>query len=139
SVELGPLPTIEADPTQMRQLFQNLLGNALKFRRPDVASTIKVHAEVVHAGVHPPDPRAQKAFRIEVEDNGIGFESRHASRIFQLFERLHARHTYEGTGMGLAISRKIVERHGGTISATGILGQGSTFHVVLPARRTPER
>lgn len=139
SIEVGPLPIIEADPSQMRQVFQNLIGNALKFRRPDVPPKIKIQGETITAARDPLEPRPQKACRITVRDNGIGFDPKYSARIFQLFERLHSRQEYEGTGMGLAISRKIVERHGGSITATGIPGQGSTFEIMLPLRRTPAR
>jgi signal transduction histidine kinase len=124
-VAIRPLPKLEADPTQMRQLFQNLIGNALKFHRPDVTPEVRVGAE--------PVPEAnEECWRIEVADNGIGFEEKYAERIFTMFERLHGRSTYEGTGIGLAICRKIAQRHGGEIAARSIPGQGSTFIVTLP-------
>jgi PAS domain S-box-containing protein len=120
-IEIEPLPMIEADPLQMRQLFQNLTGNALKFHRPGVPPEVRIRAE-----------RNHESMSLLVSDNGIGFEPRHADRIFGLFERLHGRGQYEGTGIGLAICRKIAERHNGTISATSIPGEGSTFTVTLP-------
>jgi signal transduction histidine kinase len=106
----------------MRQLFQNLIGNALKFHRPDVPPVVRVTAERDEAG-----------WTVTVADNGIGFEDRHAARIFQVFQRLHGRDEYEGTGVGLAICRKIVDRHGGTITARGRPGEGASFVVTLPA------
>jgi PAS domain S-box-containing protein len=139
-VEVGPLPRIEADPSQMRQLFQNLIGNALKFRRADVAPLVEVGAETIE--MPDPDPASDGAprpfCRIVVEDNGIGFEAKHAERIFGVFQRLHARTEYEGTGIGLAICRRVVERHGGTITARGTPDAGSTFTVLLPIRQTGE-
>jgi PAS domain S-box-containing protein len=120
-IEVGPMPVIDADPTQMRQLLQNLAGNALKFHNPDVPPVVQIHGEVVNG-------RCQ----ITVADNGIGFEEKHADRIFTMFERLHARAKYEGTGIGLAICRKIAERHGGEIRAHGRPGEGATFVVTLP-------
>ncbi|HEY0157004.1 MAG TPA: ATP-binding protein [Thermoanaerobaculia bacterium] len=122
-VTIGPMPVIEADPTQMRQLFQNLAGNALKFHNPGVPPEVEISGEIV-------DGRC----RITVSDNGIGFEEKHADRIFTMFERLHARAKYEGTGIGLAICRKIAERHGGEIRAHGKPGEGATFVVTLPVR-----
>ncbi len=130
-VEAGPLPTIEADATQMRQLFQNLLSNALKFRSPDRAPVVHVIAER-EAGPDGP------GWTLRFQDNGIGFEPRHADKVFAPFQRLHARQEYEGTGIGLAIVRRIVERHRGTIHAEGRPGEGSTFIVHLPERQPPE-
>jgi len=133
-VEIGHLPVIQADPLQMRQLFQNLIGNALKFHRVDEPPVVRVHGRFVHgrkqrtAGMSAADERC----RILVEDNGIGFEPRHAERIFGVFQRLHPRDVFEGTGVGLAICRRIVERHGGMIGAQSTPGRGSTFEVILP-------
>jgi PAS domain S-box-containing protein len=124
-VEIGPLGTIQADPTQMRQLLQNLIGNALKFHRADVAPVVKVYTRLVSKG-------AGKSFELCIEDNGIGFAQQHTERIFAPFQRLHGREAYEGTGMGLAICRRIVERHAGTMSAQSVEGIGSTFTVTLP-------
>jgi signal transduction histidine kinase len=127
TVHIGELPIISADPLQMRQLMQNLISNALKFRREDVAPKVSVEATIV-------EHRA----RIAVHDNGIGFEPQYGSRIFRIFERLHGRTEYPGTGIGLALCRKIVERHGGTIYAEGEPGIGSTFTVMLPLRHSDE-
>lgn len=129
-VRIGRLPRIRADAGQMQRLFQNLLANALKFHRPGVAPSVVVRAE--------PDPgggsaKASPAVRILVEDNGIGVAPEHRERIFLPFQRLHGRAEYEGTGMGLAICRRIVERHGGTIRVDGAPGGGSVFVVTLPA------
>lgn len=127
-VEAGPLPTIEADPTQMRQLFQNLLSNALKFRSPDRQVVIEVSAER-EEGVD------GAGWILRFQDNGIGFEPRHAEKVFAPFQRLHARQEYEGTGIGLAIVRRIVERHRGTIQAQGRPGEGATFLIWLPEQQ----
>ncbi len=121
AVTAGPLPTLPGDVGQLRQVFQNLVGNALKFHRPGVPPVVTVSAERVDAG-----------WAVTVTDNGIGFEDRHAGRIFQVFQRLHGRDEYEGTGVGLAVCKKIVARHGGTISAHGKPGEGATFVVTLP-------
>ncbi|HWO58065.1 MAG TPA: PAS domain S-box protein [bacterium] len=136
-VQIGPLPTIEADRVQMRQLFQNVIGNALKFHDAGRPPEITVSAR----RTAPPDPSAQPADWCEITfaDNGIGFDARFAERIFTPFIRLHGRQEYEGTGMGLAICRKIVERHGGTITASGRPGSGATFRVLLPACQSPAR
>ncbi|WP_249099783.1 sensor histidine kinase [Argonema galeatum] len=118
---VGELPTIDADSSQMRQLFQNLIGNALKFHREGIPPEIEVSAQIISDGY----------CEIRVADNGIGFEEKYLDRIFTVFQRLHTRSEYEGTGIGLAICRKIVERHNGTIIATSTLGKGSTFIVTL--------
>lgn len=128
----GPLPTLEADATQMRQLFQNLLSNALKFRSPDRPPVVKVSAEP-DTGVDGP------GWILRFEDNGIGFEPRHAEKVFAPFQRLHPRQDYDGTGIGLAIVRRIVERHRGEIRAEGRPGEGSTFIVRLPGRQPAGR
>ena len=134
-VEVGDLPTIEADPTQMRQIFQNLIGNALKYRREGVAPVVRVSAEVVDGAAAPPNGTPARLCRFRIEDNGIGFEPQFADRIFGIFQRLHGRGEFEGTGVGLAICRKIAERHGGTISAEGRPGAGSCFTVTLPVQQ----
>ena len=121
-VEIGTLPVIDADALQMRQLLQNLLGNALKYRRRDVPPVVRLSG--VSAG--------GRNCTITIADNGIGFNEQHAGKIFRMFVRLHGRAEYDGSGIGLAICRKIVERHDGTITATGIPGQGATFTVTLP-------
>ena len=126
-VEVGPLPSVAADPTQMRQLLQNLVGNALKFKRAGEAPHVRVTSRRL------PDAAAGTAdWEISVADNGIGFEPSEAERIFAPFQRLHGRGDYEGTGIGLAICRRIVERHGGVLVGTGIPGEGATFTATLP-------
>jgi light-regulated signal transduction histidine kinase (bacteriophytochrome)/HAMP domain-containing protein len=126
-VEVEPLPTIDADALQMRQLFQNLIGNALKFRKPDAPPVIRVTG-AIRNGALPP------RLELIISDNGIGFEQKHAERIFVIFQRLHGRGEFEGTGIGLAICKKIVERHGGTIQATSQPGHGATFAISLPLK-----
>jgi light-regulated signal transduction histidine kinase (bacteriophytochrome) len=131
-VEVGDLPVIEADGLQMRQLLQNLIGNALKFRRPDEPPIVKVAARKVA-------PRAGREFcELTVSDNGIGFDEKYLDRIFNVFQRLHARSEYEGTGMGLAIVKKITLHHGGGVTAQSQPGQGATFIVTLPAAHPKE-
>ncbi len=128
SVEVGALPVITADRVQMSQLLQNLIGNGLKFHKPGVPPQVTVHS----AKVRDPNGAAEDVCRITVEDNGIGFDEKYSDRIFQVFQRLHGRNEYEGTGIGLAICRKIVERHGGAIAAHSTPGTGSKFIVTLP-------
>jgi signal transduction histidine kinase len=133
-LDVGSLPVVEADTTQMRQLLQNLLSNALKFHREGEPPVIRIRGDVV-AGR---EPRfAGEAVSVDravitVEDNGIGFDQKYAERIFAAFERLHGRSAYEGTGIGLSIARKIVWRHGGDISVESVPNAGSTFTVTLP-------
>ena len=134
-VDIGDLPTLAADPMQMRQLFQNLIGNALKFQKPGVPPEVTIRA-VPWAAVPPdadPPPPPGDGVRITVADNGIGFDQAYADRVFEVFQRLHGRGEYEGTGIGLAIVRKIVQRHGGQIVARGREGHGATFVIDLPA------
>ena len=134
-VEVGRLPTVQADPLQMRQLLQNLITNGLKFRRVEESPLVKVEGKYLRdrqqrkSGMSP----AEEQCRIVVEDNGIGFEEKYRDRIFGVFQRLHPRDVFEGTGIGLALCRKIVERHGGQIIAHSVPGQGSVFEVLLPA------
>lgn len=132
-VEVDKLPTIDADPVQMRQLFQNLIGNALKFHRPQTPPVVKIYSQLVAPlPSEAEDLEDIAACQVIVADNGIGFEPKYQERIFQTFQRLHGRSQYEGTGMGLAICRKIAERHGGSITATSTAGQGATFIITLP-------
>ncbi len=121
-VMVGDMPVIQADPLQMQQLFQNLIGNALKFHKKNVPPFIKVQSKFI----------AGKLIEITVEDNGIGFSMENSGFLFQPFRRLHGRSEYEGSGIGLSICRKIVEGHGGKISAWSEPEKGSIFTVVLP-------
>jgi signal transduction histidine kinase len=132
-VHLGPLPTIEADPTQMRQLLQNLLGNALKFHRPGVPPIVNVTATIL--GGDESDETDEARLQLAVVDNGIGFDEKYLDRIFTTFQRLHGRTEYEGTGIGLAVCRRIAERHNGSITAYSTVNEGSTFLVDLPVRQ----
>ena len=133
-IELGELPAIEAEPLQMRQLLQNLIGNALKFRRPELPPIVRIAAKLFSGPLpQSPDSPPQSLCELTVSDNGIGFDEKYLDRIFNVFQRLHNRTEYEGTGMGLAIARKIVLYHGGAITAKSTPGQGATFIVTLPA------
>ncbi len=133
SVKLGDLPSLEADPLQMRQLFQNLIANALKFHREGVPPLVQVFSERIWRGtIH------SEYCRITFKDNGIGFDEKYIDRIFTPFQRLHGRNEYEGTGIGLAVCRKIVERHGGTLAVTSKMGEGSAFYADLPLKQQQE-
>ena len=134
-VEVGELPALEADPMQMQQLFQNLIANGLKFNRPGVPPVVRVQGRISTESVNMGGEVPVRMVEITVQDNGIGFEEIYLDRIFNVFQRLHGRNEYEGTGMGLAISRKIVERHGGTITAKSKLGEGAIFVVHLPLQQ----
>jgi light-regulated signal transduction histidine kinase (bacteriophytochrome) len=118
------LPSLRADDTQMTQLFQNLIGNAIKFRGEEPPQ--------IHVGVN----REPERWVFSVRDNGISIEPQYFERIFQLFQRLHTRKYYPGTGIGLAICKRIVERHGGTIWVESQPGQGSTFFFSIPEAAT---
>ena len=121
TIDIGKLPHVIADPTHMRQLFQNLISNALKFSRPGVDPVVEISAT-----------QTKQVYEIRVKDNGIGFNIKYLDRIFAVFQRLHGKEAYEGTGIGLAVCRKIVERYNGTITAESTEGQGSTFVVRMP-------
>lgn len=125
-IEAVDLPVVLADEMQMRQLFQNLISNGLKFRRPDVVPRVRIAASKRRDSY-------QAEHVVEVSDNGIGFDPAFADVIFDPFRRLEAREDFEGTGIGLAVCRRIVERHGGTISAISEPDQGATFRVALPS------
>jgi two-component system, NtrC family, sensor kinase len=134
-VEVEELPTIEADPLQLRQLLQNLISNSLKFHRSTVPMRVKVYAQRLNCLASLETGAKAEMCNIFVEDNGIGFDEKYLDRIFTIFQRLHYRDEYEGTGIGLAICRKIVERHNGSITAKSKPGAGSTFIVTLPVHQ----
>ena len=137
TVEVGPLPEIQADSIQMRQLFQNLISNALKFHRPEIPPQIVISSQMVNAYdlFRSDSGSVTPLCEIRVRDNGIGFDEKFADQIFVIFQRLHGRAEYEGTGVGLALCRKITDRHGGTIVAEATDGQGATFIVTLPVQQ----
>jgi signal transduction histidine kinase len=144
ALTVGELPSIQADPTQMRQLMQNLISNALKFRRPDVAPEIVVAATVIST-TSPLFPErllgstVKLWCRIIVADNGIGFDEKYLDRIFKVFQRLHGRTEFEGSGIGLSVCRRIAERHNGDITATSVAGQGTTFIITVPVKQLEQR
>ncbi len=134
-VDCAALETIDADPTQMRQLLQNLISNALKFSRPGEVPVVRILSRMIKDKSVSASGKGREFCELDVCDNGIGFDMRYLDRIFTIFQRLHGRTEYEGTGIGLATCRKIAERHGGTITAVSAPGRGATFRVTLPARR----
>lgn len=135
-LDVGALPVVEADPLQMRQLLQNLIGNALKFHKDGEPPVVKVSGGIVRGSNGNALPEGD-CVELVVEDNGIGFDEKYADRIFGVFQRLHGRSQYEGTGIGLSICQKIVERHGGVIRVKSSPGQGAAFTVTLP-RTSPK-
>lgn len=128
-VAIGELPTLEADPTQMYQLFQNLIGNALKFRREGVPLRVRVYASPPEASSS--DLGSEEYISIYVEDNGMGFDEKYKDKIFKVFQRLVPK-SYEGSGIGLAICQRVVSRHGGQIAVKSQPQQGTTFIITLP-------
>ncbi|KAA9357256.1 ATP-binding protein [Larkinella humicola] len=135
-IQVGPLPMLPGDAAQLGQLFQNLLSNALKFVKPGVDPRIQILSSWVLASDLPkgftPHRPVSGYYRIDVVDNGIGFEEKYLDRIFQVFQRLHGKSKFAGTGIGLAICEKVVTNHGGAITASSQSGQGATFSVFLP-------
>ena len=139
-IEVNGLPTIAADPLQMRQLFQNLIINALKFHKPNEPPEVSIAGRIYQVqdrlipGAIPGDTVCQ----IHIDDNGIGFDEKFAEQIFVVFQRLHPREEYEGTGIGLAVCRKITDRHGGTLVAKSSEGHGASFIITLPVTQPAE-
>ncbi|AUD06562.1 PAS domain-containing sensor histidine kinase [Spirosoma pollinicola] len=135
-IEVDDLPTLEGDRSQLEQLFQNLISNALKFRKPGVVPLVQIRSRWLAAEHLPPTikpaRRAVAYHQLEVIDNGIGFDEKYLDRIFQVFQRLHGKSEYAGTGIGLAICAKVVTNHGGAISARSQPGQGAAFTIYLP-------
>lgn len=121
TIQLDTLPTVQGYETALRMLFQNLIGNAIKFRKPDTPPSIKIYA------------KQQNGWTFYVEDNGIGMETKHKDKIFQVFKRLHSDSEYDGTGIGLAHCKKVVDMHNGSIGVTTTIGKGSTFYFNIPS------
>lgn len=134
-IDIGPLPIIEVIPGQIRQVFQNLLSNALKFVRPGIRPQVTIRAQrVAHKSFDGPGQEDGPWCRISVQDNGIGFDEQFSGHIFNLFHRLHSKDKYEGSGIGLAIAKKIIDKHGGLITAHSSEDRGAVFVIVLPVR-----
>jgi hypothetical protein len=124
TITFDDLPTVDTDATQLTQVFQNLISNAIKFHKQDIPPCVHVSAEP-----------GKNEWRFSVRDNGIGIAPKHTERIFLIFQRLHTREEYPGTGIGLAVCKKIVERHGGRLWVTSEPGEGSTFYFTIRARK----
>ncbi|WP_266366832.1 sensor histidine kinase [Tellurirhabdus rosea] len=131
-IEVGPLPVVEAVPDQMDHLFINLISNALKFSKPDVQPEIKIFSEPVDGSAFEELLPGKNYFKITVQDNGIGFDEKYLDHIFKIFQRLHGKSSYEGTGIGLAICKRILNNHRGVITAQSSPNAGAAFIVVLP-------
>ena len=126
-IMVQPLPVIEGSSVLLHQLFYNLVNNALKFSRAGIKPALTIGSQVLQG--------ASEIAEISLADNGIGFSQDEATKIFQSFVRLHPKDRYEGTGLGLALCKRIVERHGGTINATGLPGKGATFTIRFPKKQ----
>jgi signal transduction histidine kinase len=133
-VTVKNLPVVDGDATQMRQLFQNLIANALKFQSPGVRPEVRVTGSVIsnQHGELPTSAHAAPLVEIRVQDNGIGFDQKFSEQIFGAFKRLHTREEFDGSGIGLSVCRKITDRHHGKIVAQSESGKGATFIVTLP-------
>jgi PAS domain S-box-containing protein len=133
-IDAGPLPQVRAIPFQVRQLFENLIGNALKYRKTGVPPVVQVGADLVPGfSINEPGSNPEAMYhRISVADNGIGFDQQYAPKVFEVFQRLHTKEAYSGTGIGLAICKKIVQQHDGFITAHSNPGEGTTFYVYFP-------
>jgi light-regulated signal transduction histidine kinase (bacteriophytochrome) len=135
-IESATLPVLNIVPLQFHQLFSNIISNAIKYRKPGIQTRISITTDVVdHTEIKSVTiPLKNKYWRISITDNGIGFSPEHESRIFELFQRLHGKSEYEGTGIGLAICKKIMQNHQGLITASGRPGEGATFNIYLPVK-----
>jgi light-regulated signal transduction histidine kinase (bacteriophytochrome) len=132
-ITIGIMPVIKGVPSQLRQVFQNLIGNSMKFTRSDVAPQIEITSEIIATKEYDSEPLPTgKYCRIIVKDNGIGFEEVYIDKIFKIFQSLHSSNQFEGTGIGLAIVKKIIEKHNGIITAKSSLGNGASFIIILP-------
>lgn len=138
-IEVDDLPVIEVVPEQITQVFQNIVSNALKFSKKDVTPFIKISGELVQKKSAKSKPSANGEYcRITITDNGIGFDEMYLDKIFSMFQRLHGKSEYKGTGIGLSITKKIIENHNGLITAKSKEEEGSTFIIILPVNQTAE-
>jgi len=134
---IGELPSINVNKGQIRQVFQNIISNALKFSRVDKAPVIKITAKNLRDKSFDSVEEPNGSFcEIKIEDNGIGFDDQYVDNIFTLFERLHPKDKFEGTGIGLAIAKKIIDKHNGLITANSKEGKGAAFKIILPVNQT---
>lgn len=136
--EIGRLPVVEAVPGQMRQVFQNLISNALKFTKENSKPFIQIQAAIIaEKKVDSKEDEQGKYCRITVADNGIGFNEKYLDKVFTIFQRLNPREAYEGTGIGLAVTKKIIDKHDGLITARSKENEGATFIIILPVQQAP--
>lgn len=136
AITIEDLPAIEVNPGQIRQVLQNIIGNALKFSRPDAVPEINISGKRIWENSFDSKPQTDGPYAsIHIKDNGIGFDEKYMSNVFTLFKRLHTRDKYEGTGIGLAITKRIIEKHNGQIIARSQEGKGSEFIFVLPVKQ----
>lgn len=137
-IDIDGLPILSVIPNLMQQLFYNLIGNAIKFRKKDVSPVIKIHSEKMKQQEiyqFTNNPQSDRYYKISVKDNGIGFDDKYSEEIFMVFKRLHSYHEVEGTGVGLSICKKIIEKHNGFIIAESEPDKGSTFIIGLPEKK----
>ena len=137
-IYIADLPVIHVIPSLMQQLFYNLMSNAIKFRKKTVDPVIHMNAETCRTQkilIYRERTAAKHFYKITVSDNGIGFDPKYAEDIFMVFKRLHSYHEFEGTGVGLSICKKIIEKHQGTIKASSTPGEGSIFTIGLPDKQ----
>jgi len=139
TIHIKPIPPIDVIPGLMRQLFQNLISNSLKFSRAGVAPQINITSKLVTSTSNTQLQEGKEYCRIDIADNGIGFDEKYSAKIFTLFQRLNKKEDYEGTGIGLAIAKKIVDKHNGEITVKSAPDQGSVFSVTLPLRQDAHR
>lgn len=133
---MGSIPDLEVIPGQIRQLFQNLLSNALKFSVKGVKPVININAGLIsEKSIDSAPSNAGQFCKITIQDNGIGFSEKYLDRIFTIFQRLNSKDNYEGTGIGLAIAKKIVDKHNGIITAKSRENEGACFIIVLPVHQ----
>ena len=137
-IHVGELPVVWAIPSLMKQLFHNLVSNAVKFRKKDVDPVVHIEAGKMYSSDHslPVNSNGHKYHKVSISDNGIGFDPKYSDEIFMVFKRLNSYHEYEGTGVGLSICKKIIEKHNGSILAQSEPGKGSTFSFVLPEKQS---
>ena len=137
-IDLGELPVVWAIPILMKQLFHNLVSNAVKFRKKGVDPIIQIEAKKMHGSDQslPVNLNGSKYYKVSISDNGIGFDPKYSDEIFMVFKRLNSYHEYEGTGVGLSICKKIIEKHNGSIIAQSEPGKGSIFSFVLPEKQS---
>ena len=136
-IQVGELPVVWAIPSLMKQLFHNLISNAVKFRKKGIDPIIHIEAKKIYGSHHslPENSNGYKYHKVSISDNGIGFDPKYSDEIFMVFKRLNSYHEYEGTGVGLSICKKIIEKHNGSIIAQSEPGKGSTFSFVLPEKQ----